>query len=202
MADVDNVLVVQFTEASKAYQALSVLKECDADGRIDLKAAAVVERTPQGALHIQESADNVALENTVDGSLIGMLVGVLGGPLGVLLGWGTGAAVGAAIDTERDVTSDEALTVLGRAIPPESTAVIASAFEPTVDVIDGEMTKLEGQVTRRPVGEVMDELEAAEEAAGAAAREARRVAREKHKAEASADLEKRVETLKEKLHVG
>ena len=194
------MVVVKFTESSKAYQALSVLKECDADGRIELEAAAVVERTPDGKLNIPESTDNVGLVGTASGSLIGMLIGVLGGPLGVLLGWGTGAAVGAVIDTERAVTSDEALTVLGRAIPPGSTAVIASVTEPTVEVIDGEMTKLGGEVTRCSVGEVMDELEVAEEAAGAAAKEARRVTRETHKAEMTADFDQRVGKLKEKLH--
>jgi hypothetical protein len=30
----ENVVVVRFSEQSKAYQALSVLKECDAAGRI------------------------------------------------------------------------------------------------------------------------------------------------------------------------
>ena len=44
----ENVVVVRFTEPSKAYQALSVLKECDADGRIGLESAAVVERTAAG----------------------------------------------------------------------------------------------------------------------------------------------------------
>ena len=197
----ENVLVVRFTEPSKAYQALSVLKECDAEGRIGLESAAVVERTPNGELHIPESADNVGLEGTVSGSLIGMLVGVLGGPLGVLLGWGGGALMGGAFDIDRAITSDEALTVLGRAIPPESTAVIASVTEPTVEVVDAEMIKLGGDVTRRPVAEVMDELEAAEEAADAAASAARKAVREKRKAELSADLDERVGTLKQKLHV-
>ena len=40
----------RFTEPSKAYQALSVLKECDADGRIGLESAAIVERTADGSL--------------------------------------------------------------------------------------------------------------------------------------------------------
>ena len=56
-------------------------------------------------------------------------------------------------------------------------------------------------MTRRPVAEVMGELEAAEEAADAAAREARRVVREKRKAELSAGVDERVGKLKEKLHV-
>jgi uncharacterized membrane protein len=197
----ENVVVVRFTEPSKAYQALSVLKTCDAEGRIGLESAAVAERTAAGELRIPESADNVGLVGTASGSLIGMLVGVLGGPVGALLGWGAGATMGGAFDVDRAVTSDEALTVLGQAIPPGSTAVIASVEEPAVEVIDAEMYTLGGEVTRRPVDEVMSELEAAEEAADAAAREARRVVREEHKAELSAGVQERVGKLKEKLHV-
>jgi uncharacterized membrane protein len=195
------VVVVRFTEPSKAYQALSVLKECDSDGRIGLESAAVVERTPEGQLRIPEGTDNVGLVGTAGGSLIGMLIGVLGGPVGVLLGWGAGALIGGTFDVDRAVTSDEALTVLGTAIPPASTAVIASVEEPAAEVIDGEMKKLDGEVTRRPVAEVLGELEASEEAARAAAREARLTLREKRKAELTATVEERVGKLKEKLHV-
>ena len=201
MAEIHNVVVVKFAEASKAYQAMSVLKDCDAEGRIELKSAALVERTPEGELRIPEGADNIAMIGTVSGSLIGMLIGVLGGPVGVLVGWGAGALMGGTIDIVGITKSEEALTALGRAIPPESTAVIASVTEPAVEVIDGEMAKLDGEVTRRPVVEVMAELEAAEEAADAAAREARKKLRETRKAELTENLEARVESLKEKLHV-
>jgi uncharacterized membrane protein len=197
----ENVMVVRFAEPSKAYQALSVMKECDADGRIGLESAAVVERTPTGELRMPESADNVGLVGTASGSLIGMLIGVLGGPVGVLLGWGTGALMGGALDIDRAVTSDEALTVLGKAIPPGATAVIASVKEPAVEVLDGEMKKLGGDVTRQPVADVMAELDAAEEAADAAAREARRTIREKRKAELSTGFDQRVGKVKEKLHL-
>jgi hypothetical protein len=130
-----------------------------------------------------------------------MLVGVLGGPVGLLLGWGAGALMGGAFDIDRAETSDEALTVLGRAIPPETTALIASVEEPSVEVIDEEMSKLGGEVTRRPVADVMAELEAAQQAADAAAAEARRSVREQRKAELQAGMDERVGKLKEKLHV-
>ena len=194
-----NVVVVRFTELSNAHQALSVLKECDASGRIGLESAAVVQRTAEGELRIAESTDSFGL-GAAGGSLIGILVGVLGGPLGLLLGWGAGAMMGMAFDIDQVETADEALVVLGRAIPPESTAVIASVKEPAVEVIDGEMKKLDGEVTRRPVAEVMDELEVAEAAADAAAREARRALHEKRKAELTAGVDERVGKLKEKLH--
>ena len=197
----ENVVVVRFTEPSKAYQALSVLKQCDDEGRIGLESAAVVERTASGELRIPESDDNVGPVGTVSGSLIGMLVGVLGGPVGALVGWGTGALLGGVFDLERDNTSDEALAVLGRAIPPQSSAVIADVVEDVDEVVDAEMYMLGGDVTRRPIAEVTAELEAAEEAADAAARAARRTLREKRKAEFHAGVEEKTGKLKEKLHV-
>jgi uncharacterized membrane protein len=200
MAD-ENVMVVRFTDPSKAHMALSVLQECDDNDRIGLKSAAVVERTAVGDLRILEDWDNVGPVGMTSGSLIGMLIGVLGGPVGVLLGWGAGATLGGGLDIDHAVTSDEALTVLGTAIPTGSTAVIAEVEEPAVEVIDGEMKMLGGAVTRRPVAEVMAELETAEDAAEDAAREARRAVHEKRKAEMSADLSERVGKLKEKLHV-
>lgn len=201
MDAIDNVVVVQFTEQSKAYQALTVLKQCDAEGRIALASAAVVERTPDGTLRIAEGAENVGPVGAASGSLLGMLIGVLGGPVGALVGYGSGALVGGAFDLDRLDKSDEALTVFGRAIPPGSTAVMATVEEPAVEVIDGEMAKLGGEVTRRPVGEVVAELEASEAAADAAAHEARRELREKRKAETKAGLDERVGKLKEKLHI-
>jgi uncharacterized membrane protein len=199
--DQENVVVVRFSEPSKAYEALSVLKESDAEGHMGLKSAAVVERTQQGELRIADSAENVGLVGTAGGSLIGLLVGVLGGPVGMLLGWGAGALVGGSFDLDRADESDEALGVLGRAIPPGSTALIADVTEPAVELIDAKMDLLGGEVTRRSVVDVVAELGTAHEAADAAAREARRTVREKRKAEMTADLDEHVAKLKEKLHV-
>jgi uncharacterized membrane protein len=126
-----NVVVVRFDEPSKAYQGLSVLKQCDAEGRIEIEGAAVVERSAAGGLVVSEKDDDVDYAGTVGGSVIGMLVGVLGGPVGVLLGLGTGALVGSAVDIDRAETSEEALTVLGRSIPPGSAAAVPSAPSPS-----------------------------------------------------------------------
>lgn len=199
MAD-DNVVVIQFEHQSEAYQALSVLKQCDAEGRIALASAAVVERTPEGTLRIPEGQENLGPVGMASGSLLGMLIGVLGGPVGVLVGWGAGALVGGAFDIDRADKSDEALTALGRSIPSGSTALMATVSEPAVEVIDGEMAKLNGKVTRRPVGEVVSQLEAAEEAANAAAREARKELRETRKQEMKDSMDARMGKLKEKLH--
>jgi uncharacterized membrane protein len=137
-----------------------------------------VERTPDVKLRIAESADNIGLDGTADGGLIGMLVGVLGGPLGMLLGWGAGALIGSTVDLSRATTAEDALTALARAIRPGSTALLAAVAEPAVAVIDGEMGKLSDEVARRRIDDVMNELDAADDAAEAATREARRATRE------------------------
>ena len=109
--------------------------------------------------------------------------------------------VGGSFDLDREDESDEALSVLGRAISPGSTALIADVTEPEPELIDAKMDLLGGQVTRRSVVDVVAELGATHEAADAAAREARRVVREKRKTEMTADLDERLGKLKEKLHV-
>jgi uncharacterized membrane protein len=197
----ENVVVVRFTEPSKANEALAVLKQCDKEGRITLESAAVVERTSKGDLRMMDEWDNVGPLGLAGGSLLGMLIGVLGGPVGVLLGWGAGAAVGGSFDIDRATESDEALTVLARAIPPGSAGVIASVEEPVVEVVDAEMGMLGGEATRRSLVDVIAELGAAHEAAAVAAREARRTVREQRKADLHADLTENVVKLKEKLHV-
>jgi uncharacterized membrane protein len=198
----ENVVVIRFPRPGTAHEALTVLKDNADDDRLGLKSAAVVERTASGDLRTIEDWDNLGPVGMAGGGLIGMLVGVLGGPVGVLIGWGAGATLGGAYDLEHAETSDEALTVLGTAIPAGSTAVIADVEEFAVEVIDVEMKKLDAEVivTRRPIGEVMAELEAVEDAADAAAREARRTVREKRKAELHASVDERVGKLKEKLH--
>jgi uncharacterized membrane protein len=197
----ENVVVVRFTEAAKTHDAWAVLKKCDADDRINLKSAAMVQRMSDGTLHTIEDWDKLGPVGMAGGGLIGMLIGILGGPVGVLLGWGAGATLGGAFDMDRAITSDEALTVLATAIPAGSTAILADVEEFAVEVIDGEMKKLDGVVTRLPADEVVAEAATAEDAADAAAREARRTVREKRKAELHADVAEGVARVKEKLHV-
>lgn len=196
----ENILVVRFDEAAQAKQALDVLKQCDADERINLESAAIVQRTPAGDVHTVDDYDNLGPVGMGSGGLIGMLIGILGGPVGVLLGWGAGATLGGAFDIDRAITSDEALTVLSAAIPAGSTAILAEVEEYAVEVIDGEMKKLDGVVTRQSVDAVMSEVGAAEDAADAAAREARRTVREQRKAELHERAEESKAKVREKLH--
>jgi uncharacterized membrane protein len=90
----DSVLAVTFTEDSKAYEALSSLKELDDQGQVDLAGAAVVVRREDGHLETKDQAGDTELEGTAVGGIVGLIIGILGGPLGVLLGGATGLLIG------------------------------------------------------------------------------------------------------------
>jgi uncharacterized membrane protein len=202
----ENVVLVTFEEESTAYQAVTVLKEADADERIELHAVAVVQRMEDGTLRVKEGDTDAFPEATwaggviggTTGGIIGLTLGVLGGPLGLLLGGAGGMLFGSLIDLD---TADEAESVLGTmasAIQPGKTALLAEATEPAVEVIDTEMGSLGGEVVRRPVVDVEAELAAAEEASRAAEEEARRKIREQKTTERREKVQEKIDELKAK----
>ena len=78
----NNIVLLSFGESSKAYQALSELKQAAAQNKIVLKTAAVVERNADGSLHIRDGySDGAAGDAALAGTAIGALLGVLGGQL-------------------------------------------------------------------------------------------------------------------------
>ena len=91
----DNVIVVQFDEPSKAYQALSELNHLGDEGKVDVRSAVLLERNQDGSVRVPEGADNSAGLYVLSGGLLGMLVGALAGPAGLLLGASFGALGGA-----------------------------------------------------------------------------------------------------------
>ena len=179
----DNVVLVRFADQSKAYQALSTLKDVGADGRLEVRSAVLLERGPDGTIRVPEGADNATGFLLASGGLLGMLVGVLGGPLGMLLGGYAGMLGGATGAALRDVDTDVALDSISKDIAPGQTVLVAEVGEVADEVLDKAMTNLGGTVTRRPASDVYDEIQSAENAQQAADQEARRVLREQRRAE-------------------
>ncbi|SHE25001.1 DUF1269 domain-containing protein [Actinomyces glycerinitolerans] len=191
-----NFAAITFAESSKAYEALSDLRQASAEGRIAVPSAVILEREPDGRLHVAEGDDAIIGAGAGTGGLVGMFVGILGGPLGILLGWGAGALVGSIADVKR---ADRSQTIIGdfsSRLPAGTTAIFAEVEEVTPEVLDGLAAAQGGTVLRRPAIEVLAELEAAEEAAKAADREASRVMREERRQERKEAWDERVARLK------
>ena len=121
-------------------------------------------------------------------------------PIGMLLGWGVGAATGALYDADRMDTGDEAIAAFGRLIPPGGNAILAETDEVTTEPLEQFAAGFGGKVSRRPLDEVLAELEAQDEAAREADKAARKAIREHKKQERKEDFQKRLDALKGKFH--
>jgi uncharacterized membrane protein len=185
----DNVIVVQFDEPSKAYQALSELNRIGREGRVDVKSAVLLERTKDGKVQVPEGSDNVAGLYLASGGLLGMLVGALAGPVGVLFGGAIGVMGGGAAELDRGGDQDVALEVIGRRIQPGSPALVAEVAEPAEEVINGTMAPLGGKVTRVPAADVYAEVVASEDADFQAGVDALKQRIHTHRAEGKAKWE-------------
>jgi uncharacterized membrane protein len=199
----DNVLVVTFGENPEndknAYQALTDLKQLDSQGQIKIIDGGVVSRDLDGRVDVRSEVGDEPFIGGASGGLVGLLVGIIGGPLGVLIGGATGVLVGSLFDIEDVDTTESVLTDISKQVHPSRTAVLAQVTEQSPEVVDSAMARLGGEVMRRPVVDVEEEIAAAEEAQRKAKQEARKELHqarvEKHKEETHA----KVEELKSKL---
>ena len=171
----DDIAVITFPERSTTYEAFSKIS-ADSD-RLGLVSAALIEVDEHGRFTIPEGEDNRFGFGVGTGSLIGVLVGALGGPIGMLLGLGVGALAGAAVDTDR-AESDE----------PGSTAPL-----------DAVVAEQGGTIVRRPLNEVLAELEAGQIAEEEAAKAARETLRKQKRQERRDAREHRIKVLREKF---
>ena len=199
----DNVLVVSFGEDpendANAYQALTDLKQLDSQGQIKIAGAAVVTRDPDDRLDVKSEVADDPYVGTASGGIIGLLVGIIGGPLGVLLGGTYGMLVGSLFDIDDVATTESVLGEISSQVHATRTAVLAQVNEQSPDVIDTAMARLGGQIMRRPVFEVEQEIAAAQDAQRKAEREARSELRKARLEKSKADAHAKVEELKAKL---
>ena len=118
----------------------------------------------------------------------------------MLLGGTYGALVGSLFDIDDVATTESVLGEISNQVQPTRTAVLAQVTEQSPEVIDTAMARLGGQVMRRPVFEVEQEIAAAQEAQRKAEREARSELRKARLEKGKEDAHAKVEELKSKLH--
>jgi uncharacterized membrane protein len=200
----DNVVVVTFghdaADDKNAYQALTDLKELDSQGQIKIAGAAIVTRGLDGRVDIKSEVGDLPYEGTASGGVIGLLLGIIGGPLGMLLGGTTGLLVGSLFDIDDATTTESVLSDISTQVRPTRTAVLAQVTEQSYEVVDTAMARLGGDVMRRPVVDVEEEIAAAQEAQRKAEREARKELHEARHEQRREDAHAKVEELKKKFH--
>ncbi len=200
----DNVLVVTFGDDpehdTNAYQALTDLEQLDAQSQIKIAGAAVISRDADGRVDVKSEVGNDPFVGTASGGAIGLLLGIIGGPLGMLLGGTYGALVGSLFDIDDVATTESVLGEISKQVQPTRTVILAQVNEQSPEVIDSAMARLDGEVMRRPVLEVEQEIAAAQDAQRKAEREARSELRKARLEKSKDDAHAEVEELKSKLH--
>lgn len=175
-----NVVVLSFAEESRAFEALSLLKNA-VGPQLKLHNAVVVQRDAQGMLNIRDQASDGAVARVaLNGTLIGALVGMLAGPLGILLGGVYGAVFGDAVALDRAEDRASVVDQIGTVIPQGSTALIAQVDEADVAAVDAIAKQLEATLLRRPLEAVQAEVRAQKEAHDVATQAAVRALRLQH----------------------
>jgi uncharacterized membrane protein len=195
-----NVIAVTFAEDSKAFDALTAIKELDSQGQIELIGGAVVSRGDDGRVDAKDTIGEDGYTGTATGGVIGLLIGILGGPLGILIGGATGLLIGSLFDVDDDDDTRSVLTDLSRSVQVGRDALLAEVVEQSVEVIDTAMSRLSGEVLRRSVADVEAEIAAAEDAQRAAKKAARKHLHEQRKAQFRERIHEKIEALKAKLH--
>jgi uncharacterized membrane protein len=127
------MFVVSFEDETKANEVLEALGELKDQQLVELGNAAVIRRSAEGDVDIDETADMDTKEGAIAGAVAGGLLGLLTGKGlvgGALLGAGGGALAAKGMDLGID---DDFLEKVGEGLQPGSSAIVA-----TVEFTDAE----------------------------------------------------------------
>lgn len=124
-----NVITVAFANDSNAYDALTRLKELDAQRQIEIEGAVVVARDANGQIEEMDEIGGAGMVGTASGGVVGLLIGILGGPLGILIGGATGVLVGSLFDSHDADETESALSDISKSVRAGHTALLAQVNE-------------------------------------------------------------------------
>ena len=79
-----------------ADKVLETAKQLHKDGALEFHDAAVIVKTSEGEVRVNDVRDIDKKSGTVFGAITGGIVGLLGGPVGAVIGAAAGAATGRA----------------------------------------------------------------------------------------------------------
>jgi uncharacterized membrane protein len=95
----NQLVVIAFDHFDDARAALRSLRGLEAEGRIRFEDTALIERDPDGTVHVKNEVSGTTETAAVIGAAIGGFVGFLFPLLGVAIGAAAGTAIGATLQT-------------------------------------------------------------------------------------------------------
>ena len=153
----NRMLVVVFSEATKAFAGRDALKSLDHEDSITLYAYAIVTKNANGTSIVNEEHDPTGL-GTLLGTSLGSLIGLLGGPTGVAIGAAAGSLAGVTADLDNARIGGDFVDDVLKQLTPGTVTLLAEIDEDWTPWVDLRMEELGGVVYRRTLSEVKHTL--------------------------------------------
>ena len=137
------MIVIAFNNVYEAQEVLDTLKSMESLDVVDLKNGAVIVRTEDGKVSINETSDFDTKQGAIGGAVAGAVLGLLRGGLvkGALLGAAGGAAAGKFVDLGIE---DDLLKEIGDNLGPGTSAVVALVDFEQIDRAMEELDQFSG----------------------------------------------------------
>jgi uncharacterized membrane protein len=137
------VFIATFGDEREAAQVLKEFQSMEREGSIDLVDAAVVVRTADGKIEVEETSDPGAKTWAARGAVAGGIVGLIFPP-SILASAAVLAGAGAVWGKVRDKGfKDEDLQSVGESMNPGSSAIIAVAEDHVIERLQSGITGYE-----------------------------------------------------------
>ena len=151
----DKVLVIVVPNEASAYKAMKSLRALDDAGSIELYSAAVIAKSPAGAVTVKEKHHLAEPWGTILGLSTGALIGLLAGPIGAAVGAVVGGGTGLGADFAYSGFASDFVRDVASRLVPGGFAVCARAWEDWTVPVDQEMAPLGAAVYRQGTDDVV-----------------------------------------------
>ena len=158
----ENIIIVNFSVESEAYQALSELKARSVTNDYVVSQAIIAKNT-DGKIKALDGFDT-GVETSNDtriGGLIGSLLGIAGGPLGMIIMGGYGALIGSAVDWSDAAQNASLMEYVLGCVAEDKAVLIALVQENVSNSFDSAFSKFNAEITRFDAAEVAAEVDEA-----------------------------------------
>ncbi len=160
----DTIVTLRFRELGPARHALHELEKLDRSRRLQVRGAALVQRSGGGGSDAPPAARDDAGHDLPPGGSFGMLLDAPGGLPGVLFAKPTEGFHGHGGHPAHEGERELALEEMSRSLEPGVTLVVAEIADPDPDVLQAELARLGGVPTWQPARDVYARIQAADEA--------------------------------------
>ena len=194
----DRILVVVFSEASKAYDGRDALKSLDHEDVLTLYAYAIITKQPDGTCVVNDQHDLAGLRAVI-GTSLGSLIGLLGGPSGVVIGAIAGNLTALTLELNNSRVSADFVDEVSKELTAGKCALLAEVDEEWTKWVDLRMEELSGVVYRYVPSDVKQAANSADVAAMKAHLALLKAEHAKARAGRKAKLDEKINQLEAKI---